>query len=137
MSSDLFRHERIVRSSKNCFFFLIINKKLALISLLCQTWKAFWNLCQASHNPLLVCYIFNVFELDIIFEVSNHIKGFYFIYKSCNVCIEISRFLCHDVHCINQDKYSKISWEISLVISYKEESWIRINWTQLYLCAII
>ena len=28
-------------------------------------------------------------------------------------------------------------WEISVVISYKEEAWIWINWTQLYECVII
>ena len=40
-------------------------------------------------------------------KVSNHIKDFTFIYKSCNICIEISSFLCYDFHYINQDKYSK------------------------------
>ena len=36
------------------------------------------------------------------FQVSNHIKVVYFIYKNCNICIEISSFICYDVHCINQ-----------------------------------
>ena len=67
-------------------------------------------------------------------------KAFYFINRSCNICIEIPSFLCYEVYRINQNKFfTKVNmwlWKI-LRLKLLPVAWVGIPTAPAWLTTYI